>query len=69
MLCFTQLNVEMTIYASKVADKKGSEVPSPEVVTDYTVNLICDLLEFTSHVLLYKTDVSDRRYNKTIQYS
>jgi len=32
----------MTIYASKVAEKKGSEVPSPEVVTDYTVNLIYD---------------------------
>lgn len=27
----------MTIYASKVADKKGSEAPSPEVVTDYTL--------------------------------
>lgn len=27
----------MTIYASKVAEKKGSEVPSPEVVTDYTL--------------------------------
>lgn len=34
----TPIDVEMTIYASKVADKKGSEIPSPEVVTDYTVS-------------------------------